>query len=256
LEDQPLDIQTSKVKIYNERAIGAGTFIGGPLVAGYLIAENFKVFGKSEKAKLARILAIGATILLFSALFLIPGMENFPRQIIPLGYTIIVYFLVHHYQGADIVAHISGGGKSFNFWRTIGIGIIGAAITLLLIFVIVFITERPSENILSTREYGNLKHEIDYDKNNISQFEVDRIASRLTQTTFFDEEKQKYIILKKVDSTYEISIPIINSAWEDPEAVSYFQQLQKDLQSKFRDYSIVINMCDEQEMTSIKKRIE
>ncbi|MFZ1676847.1 MAG: hypothetical protein WAT91_06220, partial [Saprospiraceae bacterium] len=254
--EQPFIEQVPVNKIYTDKAIGAGTLIGGPLVAGYLIAENFKVFGKNEKAKLAWILAIGATIVLFSAIFLIPGMENFPRQIIPLSYTIIVYFLVQHYQGTDIIAHISSGGKSFNLWRTTGIGIIGAAITLLLILVIVFITARPAENNLSSSEYGNLKHEIDFDKNNISQFEVDRIANRLTQATFFDEEKQKYIILKKVDSTYEISIPIINSAWEDPEAVSFFQQLQKDLQSKFRDYRIVINMCDEQEITSIKKRIE
>ena len=32
---------TQTPKIYNERAIWAGTFIGGPLAGGYLIAENF-----------------------------------------------------------------------------------------------------------------------------------------------------------------------------------------------------------------------
>jgi hypothetical protein len=243
-------------KVYTDKAIGVGTFIGGPLVAGYLIAENFKVFGKVENAKWAWIFAIGTTILLFGALILIPSLEYFPRQIIPLTYTVIVYFLVQHYQVADITAHISRGGKSFNLWRTTGIGIIGAAITLALIFGIVLLTDDTTKEDLSTREYGNLKHEIAFDKNNISQFEVDRIAQRLTQATFFDEEKQKYLILKKVNSTYELSIPIINSAWENPEAVSYFQQLQKDIQFKFRDFKIVINMCDENEISSIKKRIE
>lgn len=38
------------VKIYKDRAIWAGTFLGGPLVAGYLIAENFKVFNEKKRA--------------------------------------------------------------------------------------------------------------------------------------------------------------------------------------------------------------
>ncbi len=39
--EQILDIEKPKPKIYNYRAIGVGTFLGGPLVAGYFIAENF-----------------------------------------------------------------------------------------------------------------------------------------------------------------------------------------------------------------------
>lgn len=38
-------------KLYKDKAIYLGTFIGGPLVAGYLIAENFKQLGQLGKVK-------------------------------------------------------------------------------------------------------------------------------------------------------------------------------------------------------------
>jgi len=42
--EQKINIQTPTEKIYKDRAIGVGTFLGGPLAAGYLIAENLKSF--------------------------------------------------------------------------------------------------------------------------------------------------------------------------------------------------------------------
>jgi hypothetical protein len=56
-------------KIYTDRLIWAGTFLGGPLVAGYLIAENFKVFNEPNKVKLTWIYAIIATIVIFGGVF-------------------------------------------------------------------------------------------------------------------------------------------------------------------------------------------
>jgi hypothetical protein len=50
-------------KIYSEKAIRVGTFLGGPIVAGYFIAENFKVFGDFDKVK---------SILIFGLIFMIP----------------------------------------------------------------------------------------------------------------------------------------------------------------------------------------
>jgi riboflavin synthase alpha subunit len=57
-------------KIYTEKAIRVGTFLGGPLVAGYFMAENFKVFGDSEKAKKTWIITILATLSIFALIFL------------------------------------------------------------------------------------------------------------------------------------------------------------------------------------------
>jgi hypothetical protein len=44
--EEILDAEKPMQKIYNTKAIIIGTFLGGPLVAGYFIAENFKAFNE------------------------------------------------------------------------------------------------------------------------------------------------------------------------------------------------------------------
>jgi hypothetical protein len=44
-----LSVKT-ECKLYKDKAIWIGTFIGGPLVAGYLIAENYKKLGQDKNA--------------------------------------------------------------------------------------------------------------------------------------------------------------------------------------------------------------
>src|SRR6266487_6381979 len=97
-QEQTLDNQILRGKIYKDRAIYVGTFLGGPLVAGYLIAENFKIFSEPDRAKKTWIYAIIATVVIFGGIFLIPDTVKIPNQIIPLIYTGITYYLVQHFQ--------------------------------------------------------------------------------------------------------------------------------------------------------------
>ncbi|HEY2722089.1 MAG TPA: hypothetical protein VGI82_10215, partial [Chitinophagaceae bacterium] len=59
-------------KLYSENAIRVGTFLGGPLVAGYLIADNYKQLGQMEKVRTTWILSIFATVVIFVIAFLMP----------------------------------------------------------------------------------------------------------------------------------------------------------------------------------------
>ncbi len=102
-------------KLYSDRAVYVGAFIGGPLVAGYLAAENFKQLGQQDKVKYAWIIAIAATIIIFVAIFFIPGIENIPRIIVPLIYTLIAQMIVRQYLGGAIKAHIEKGGAYIQF---------------------------------------------------------------------------------------------------------------------------------------------
>lgn len=64
-QEQTLDKHITIGKIYKEKAITFGTFLGGHLVAGHLIAENFKVFGEKDRAKKTWIYTIIATVIIF-----------------------------------------------------------------------------------------------------------------------------------------------------------------------------------------------
>src|SRR6201996_3066304 len=106
-------------KLYKDRAIWVGTFMGGPLVAGYLAAENFRQLGQKSEARKAWIIAIIATIIIFGALFLVPDVEKIPRYIIPLTYTALAQFLVQKYQGEALKRHIAEGGQTYSVWRAV-----------------------------------------------------------------------------------------------------------------------------------------
>ena len=141
MEENLLPI-TPSFKLYKDRAIYIGTFIGGPLVAGYLAAENFKQLGQEEKAKASWIIAILSTIVIFGGIFLVSNIDKVPRYIIPLIYTLIAQFLVKKYQGDAIETHIEKGGLLYSIWRAVLIGLIGLVILFIVIFIIIMLTTK------------------------------------------------------------------------------------------------------------------
>ena len=130
-------------KLYKMRAIYIGGFIGGPLVAGYLAAKNFKQLGQPENAKRAWMIAIITTIVVFGSLSLVPDPEMIPVAIIPLIYLGIGDMLVQKYQGDDIKSHIKDGGKMYSTWRAVWIGIIGLAAIVGIGYLIALLKNTP-----------------------------------------------------------------------------------------------------------------
>lgn len=124
-------------KLYKDRSIATGTFLGGPLVAGYLTAENFKKLGQTEKVTRTWLISIMATIIIFGGIFLVPDIDKVPNYIIPLIYTAITQWLVQKFQGAAIKSHIESGGQTYSVWRAVWIGLVGLVILIAIIFVII-----------------------------------------------------------------------------------------------------------------------
>jgi hypothetical protein len=253
--EQTLDIKRPTRKIYKDRAIWVGTFLGGPLAAGYLIAENFKAFNDTDKAKKTWIYAIIATVVVFGGVFLIPENVKIPNQIIPLIYTAIAYYLVQHYQGQNISAHLNSGGQLFGWWRTIAVGLIGLAITIIPIIGFTLLSDSIDNASISTKTYGIMKHEIDFDKNNISETEVNKIADGLTKTTFFDEAVTKYVYINKLNDKYELKISVVDGIANDSEALQPFIDLRTDLQTMFPNNKIVFKLVVDN-LDNVVKTIE
>ncbi len=240
--EQTIDIQAPTEKIYKDRAIWVGTFLGGPLAAGYLIAENFKAFNQFDSAKKTWIYAITATILIFGGVFLIQDHLKIPNQIIPLIYTAIAYYLVQHFQGQQISSHINAGGQLHSWWRTISVGVIGLAVTLIPIFGFAFLAETVTNAETETKVYGIMKHEIAFDKNNMTEAEVNKIADGLTRTTFFDEAVTKYVYAKRVNNIYELSLSVVGGIENDKQALQAFIDLRTELQSMFPSNNIILKL--------------
>jgi hypothetical protein len=134
---------TPRFKLYKMRAMYIGGFIGGPLVVGYLAAQNFKQLGQPENAKRAWIIAIITSIVVFGGLSLVPDPEIIPIAIILIIYLGIGDTLVQKYQGDDIKSHIKNGGKMYSSWRAVWIGIIGLSGLVAIGYLISLLTNTP-----------------------------------------------------------------------------------------------------------------
>ncbi|NNU34805.1 hypothetical protein HK413_13425 [Mucilaginibacter sp. S1162] len=69
------------------------------------------------------------------------------------------------------------------------------AIALFLIFGLgLFSKPKVLQTMLA---YGKMKHEVTYDKNNITEEEVNYLADGLTKAHFFDETTTKFVYIKR-----------------------------------------------------------
>jgi len=123
-------------KIYKESSVQVATFFGGPLVAGYLISENFKSLGDRQKIRPTWVYTILVSILIFGIVLFVPGLEKVPSYIIPIAYGGIAGYLVRRMQGEKIKTHTSNGGQIYSIWRALLVSVIGLIITvgILLLF--------------------------------------------------------------------------------------------------------------------------
>ncbi|HEY2582419.1 MAG TPA: hypothetical protein VGI43_11465 [Mucilaginibacter sp.] len=135
--ESTLEISKPAPKIYKTKPIQVATFLGGPLVAGYLIAENFKAFNERQNARKTWLYTIIATVLICSTIFLIPDTVKIPDVVFPIIYSWITYYIVKHYQGAQIDASINEGVQIYSWWRVVGIGLLGCAITVAILLILI-----------------------------------------------------------------------------------------------------------------------
>ena len=116
-----------KKQIYKGNAIFVGAFIGGPLVAGYLMTENFKVFNEIGKINKIWNYAVLWTIIIFIIILFIPAnpFNYLLTAIIAFSIASFAHFMVERFQAKNISAYIALGGEPFGWFRTIGVTIIG-----------------------------------------------------------------------------------------------------------------------------------
>lgn len=118
-------------KVYTPNAIRIATFLGGPWITGYLVAENYKQLNQRDMVGRTWALTIISTIIIITiAIFLPPSVPGF---IFPLFYSSLAYLIVKKFQGNSIATHIQHGGQTFNTWRAVAI-----SLTSLILVVIVW----------------------------------------------------------------------------------------------------------------------
>lgn len=118
-------------KIYSTRTISIATLIGGPLVAAYLVASNFKKLEEANKVVKTWLIAIVVLIGVLTISFFLP--DSIPNVVYNLAFYFIAASFVQKYQAAQIAAHKNSGGLTYKTYRAV---LIALAFDLVLVGVI------------------------------------------------------------------------------------------------------------------------
>lgn len=128
-------------KLFKKRVIVICAFLAGPLVGGYMIAENFKNIG--ERSNNIRTLVITGvfTVVITLALLLLPGLEKIPNIVFPMFFASVTSACVYFFQRHRLNEHIKNGGVFYKNERAIVVSLIGLAVYIAIAVGLVFLID-------------------------------------------------------------------------------------------------------------------
>jgi uncharacterized membrane protein len=230
-------------RIYTRGRIILGTFFGGPLAGGYLIARNYLAFGEEENVKRTHRLTILGTILFYCLIIIVPHNQYVPKVLMPSVAIFLIYWLVGRLQHDKIEMYRQNHRQIHTVWWTVSIGIAGGAITLLGLAFAALWVDALSRNSLEAKTNRGVIYEIGYDRTNISETEVENLKEGFAQTTFFDKSNARHILAEKIKQGYLITILSDQSINTNPHAVEAYVQLKTDLQNSVPGKKVYINIA-------------
>ena len=137
----------------------------------------------------------------------------------------------------------------YRWWRVAGISIIGLLITLAIVFTVVYAMETVEQKNTITKTYGKtVQNEINFNKTNITEHEIDDIAFAFQTIGFFDSSFPKFVSVVKNGTTYEISISAPEDIENDSESIliytGYRDQMDSLLPNNKIEFKLVVNYLD------------
>ena len=140
--------QPEESKLYHSESILIATFFGGPLVGGYMTAENFKLMGEPEKAKQTWVFALVGISMLLAFMQFFQGAK-IPWYVLPLASTALTYIPMKFMQGRKIQHHLLQGGAMHKGDRVFVVGFVGAVATFLVLLIANLFVQAATTGVVS-----------------------------------------------------------------------------------------------------------
>ena len=129
-----LDELRSK-KFFSLNAISIATMLGGPIAAGVMLRSNYVQYGQIQRANIALLTGVVATVLLLIAVFSLPEaiIVRIPNYVASVSYTIIIYLLANYLQGDRLNQHAAQKGAFHSGWRIFGVILVSVIVAIICI---------------------------------------------------------------------------------------------------------------------------
>jgi hypothetical protein len=128
-------------KLFKKRVIVICAFLAGPLVGGYMIAENFKNIGERSNNTRTLIITIAFTLVVTFALLLLPGLEKNPNIVFPMFFASVTSACIYFFQRDKLIELSRNGGVYYNNTRAFVVSLIGLAVYIGLAVGLIFLAD-------------------------------------------------------------------------------------------------------------------
>lgn len=197
-------------KIYNLKQIEGACVIGSPIVAGILIAHNYRRFGEERKALSWIFIGILWTIALFGIGSIMPDhLVRSAGMVIPLLNGAILYPIINRLQGKMVKDHFDNGGEKGSTWKVVGLTVFFAALILVPLIMlnrVSPINQYARQEIGSSGIFHNQEMPID---------DVKRLGGILQRIEYFNPEAPGEAVFLSNDSVYELKLIVQKSMFDD-----------------------------------------
>lgn len=220
-------MENNSAKIFTNKTISVATYFGGPIAAGFLIARNFKIFGKPDAARNSVFIGIISTIIMFGLLFMIPEkiIDKIPAPLIPAIYTAIISLIIERKQGAQIKAFLANNGQTASNWQAAGYGLLGLLVIAGFIAIVVLATPP-----------GGYKNKIDispavtlYYNNEVEETTARQVSDEIKHSGFLADSEGSDLFLNNEENFYRLKFVIIDTSLLRDERIiqdyNFFEQL-------------------------------
>ena len=128
-------------KLFKKRVIVICAFLAGPLVGGYMIAENFKNMGERSNNIRTLVFTIAFTIVVTLALLLLPGLEKIPSIVYAMFFASVTSACMYFFQRDKLIEHSRNGGVYHNNTRAFVVSLICLAVYVAFAIGLVFLVD-------------------------------------------------------------------------------------------------------------------
>ena len=213
-------------RIYNLKQIQGACVVGSPIVAGILIAYNYKAFGQSQKGILWIFIGILWMLALIGIASVIPeSISKSAGLVIPFLNGALMHPIVNRLQGEQIKEHFDNNGEKGSGWIIAGLTVLVAALILTPIILLDRIS--PANNY--TRQPFNTNGV--YYNNNMPVSEVNKLGGILQRIEYFNPQSPAEVIFLSTDTTYEFKLITDKSLLNDTLYINEIKQIFKHVNS-------------------------
>jgi hypothetical protein len=229
-------------RLYTQKSITIATFLGGPLIGGYMLARNLWNLDKHKWAVISLLIGLGLTVAALIYGFSTPAyfQSKVPLLFIAPISASMIFILIELFHNKDIQQFLVNGGKKASTKTAALIGVLGFVLLGFIVSIHVFTREAEYEIMT----FGNLEHQVLYNEA-VPPEEIQRLGNFLLEQEYFNNFQKRSVVFLSKDHHYELKLISDTRFWGDPEINLELQVMETLLNSAGFYKNVQLKLTDQ-----------